>query len=94
MRDEYKRNRDRLISLINSTPYFSRRDLVAKFYEGHADDDPLLIDPVMTIPDFLEQLREVRVLGEDGGLYYHLTGPLAPSEYTSDRKQVTTSRST
>lgn len=68
---DYDSNRRRLLSLIDTTPYFTRQDLVEKYREGHSESELMLIHPVMTIPNFLMQLREAGVLGYQAGLYYH-----------------------
>lgn len=72
MCEEYRKNRRALDKLIDSMPYFTRRTLVARFRENRGPEDPVLIDAVMTIPNYLEQLREAHVLGFTAGQYYHL----------------------
>jgi hypothetical protein len=71
MKKEYVENRRRLIELIDSMPHFTIQTLVKKFRKGHRKDDPMLIDPVMTIPELLEQMCEVGRLNFDAGFYCH-----------------------
>jgi hypothetical protein len=66
---EYNNNRKKLADLIFRLRSFTEQELTDKFAkikEGNGD-----IGGVQTIHDFLDDLRELDVLGFEAGRYFH-----------------------
>lgn len=70
----FERNCRALDELIATLPYFTRFELTEKYLEGRDPAEALHFGARgMTIPAYLEELREAKVLGVHAGVYFHRT---------------------